>query len=373
MKRSSLAFLLIILFVIVGCKKGSDDRKDSLPVFDMEAVIGRQIPDTFTWNGVAKKIDYVPLSTSSDALFGAAQLVHIDNDFYCMIDPKTSSVFYSDKTGKIIHSFSRKGQGPGEYAWLTYVSMNPKDSTISVFDQKSGKYIIYDLMGNFIKETFLKEKGLNTVHLISDNFAIAKGLDAGGYKLCVTDKDLNIRKNLFPMDTTLTEMERFCMIWQLNYSKNRDMFIANFANEDTVFAVTAKGALPVCVLKKGKYALPEEEAKKPMDIISTPYIRSMWLSAVSDYYLITYLFENQYYDEIWNGRDNKIISRLSCENGEWGFPLCLPSGKKVLLNTRLLYVNGNMVASFIDAATAVEGGVEGVEEDDNPVLVVMEL
>ena len=27
MKRSSLAFLLIILFVIVGCKKGSDDKK----------------------------------------------------------------------------------------------------------------------------------------------------------------------------------------------------------------------------------------------------------------------------------------------------------------------------------------------------------
>lgn len=27
----------------------------------------------------------------------------------------------------------------------------------------------------------------------------------------------------------------------------------------------------------------------------------------------------------------------------------------------------------IDIATAVEGDVEGVEEDDNPVLVVMEL
>lgn len=62
---------------------------------------------------------------------------------------------------------------------------------------------------------------------------------------------------------------------------------------------------------------------------------------------------------------------MKTENGVFLFVCHLE--KKVLLNTRLLYVNGNMVASFIDAATAVEGGVEGVEEDDNPVLVVMEL
>lgn len=373
MKTGCLIFLQIIFLVITGCKKESDVNKDSLPVFDMEATIGRQVPDTFMWNSIAKKITYVPLSTSPDALFGSAQLIHIDKDFYCMVDQKTGSIFYSNKKGKIIHSFSKKGQGPGEYAWLTYVSMSLKDSTISVFDQKSEKYIVYDLRGNFVKETMLKEKGLNTVHFVSDDFAVAKGRDVGDYRLCVTDKDLNIRENLFPMDTTLTEMERFCMIWQLNYSRNRDMFIANFANEDTIFAVTAKGAEPVCVLKKGKYTLPEEEAKKPMDITSSPYIRSMWLSSVLDYYLITYLFENQIYDEVWSAKDNRIVSRLLCENGEWGFPLCLPSGKKVLLNTRMLYVNGNIVASFIDASTAAEGGIVGVNEDDNPVLVVMEL
>lgn len=33
----------------------------------------------------------------------------------------------------------------------------------------------------------------------------------------------------------------------------------------------------------------------------------------------------------------------------------------------------SLIICGIDAATAVEGGVEGVEEDDNPVLVVMEL
>ena len=56
-----------------------------------------------------------------------------------------------------------------------------------------------------------------------------------------------------------------------------------------------------------------------------------------------------------------------------GIPLLSPFRKKVLLNTRLLYIKDNIVASFIDAATAAEEGIADVGEDDNPVLVVMEL
>ena len=172
MKAVDWVFLLVILSVVAGCKRVSDGNNTSLPVLDMGATIGKQVPDTFTWNSVAKKITYVPISTSPDALFGSAQLVHIDNDFYCMVDHQTGTIFYSDKTGKIIHSFSRKGQGPGEYAGLTYVSMNSEDSTIRVFDQRSEKYIVYDLAGNCLKETLMKDKGLNTVHLLSNDFAV---------------------------------------------------------------------------------------------------------------------------------------------------------------------------------------------------------
>lgn len=56
-----------------------------------------------------------------------------------------------------------------------------------------------------------------------------------------------------------------------------------------------------------------------------------------------------------------------------GIPLLSPFRKKVLLNTRSLYIKDNIVASFIDAATAAEEGIADVGEDDNPVLVVMEL
>ena len=69
MKAVDWVFLLVILSVVPGCKRVSDGNNTSLPVLDMGATIGKQVPDTFTWNSVAKKITYVPISTSPDALF----------------------------------------------------------------------------------------------------------------------------------------------------------------------------------------------------------------------------------------------------------------------------------------------------------------
>lgn len=375
MKTTFFILFLIVLSVGTGCKMNSDQDQKPLPVLDMEAAIGKQVPDTFTWNGIAKRITYVPISTPADKLFGSAQPVYVDNTMYCAVDHKTGTVFRTDKKGKVISSFSRKGHGPGEYNVLTYVHVNQVDSTIEVFDQRGGRHIVYDLDGNLIREIFLKEKGLDTPILISDNYIVARGQNNTTHKLYIADKDFNIRKSLFPMDTTLTEMQRLNLTWQLNYCRNRDFAVINFANEDTVFTVTESGAQPLCIFKKGVHNIPEEELKNPTDLsgFGSDYIRTMWLSSIPGYYLISYVRKDNFWDEIWRKSDNQIVSRFSNEDGEFGFPLRLPSGKKIRINARNLYIKGNLVVTSIDAIVAVEGKIPDVDEDDNPVLVVMEI
>lgn len=375
MKTTFFILFLIVLSIGTGCKMNSDQDQKPLPVLDMEAAIGKQVPDTFTWNGIAKRITYVPISTPADKLFGSAQPVYVDNTMYCAVDHKTGTVFRTDKKGKVISSFSRKGHGPGEYNMLTYVHVNQTDSTIEVFDQRGGRHIVYDLDGNLIREIFLKEKGLDTPILISDNYIVARGQNNTTHKLYIADKDFNIRKSLFPMDTTLTEMQRLNLTWQLNYCRNRDFAVINFANEDTVFTVTESGAQPLCIFKKGVYNIPEEELKNPTEAsgFGSDYIRTMWLSSIPGYYLISYVRKDNFWDEIWRKSDNQIVSRFSNEDGEFGFPLRLPSGKKIRINARNLYIKGNLVVTSIDAIVAVEGKIPDVDEDDNPVLVVMEI
>lgn len=374
MKTIFFVIFLVFFSVGTGCKVNSGENTQ-LPVFDLGTTIGKQISDTFTWNSIAKRITYVPVSTSPDALFGSANLVHVGNDLYCMVDYKTNTIFRTDKNGKVINSFSRKGNGPGEYVMLTYVYVNSEDSTIRIFDQRGDKYIVYDLEGNLIQEIFLKDKGIGTPLLISDNYIVTKGREQEAYRLCITDKELNIRERLFFTDTTCTEIERMCLLWQINKCKNRDLAIINYANEDTVFAVNGNGMQPLCVFEKGKYKLPDTEAKKMAENTpqGSPFIRSMWLSSVPGYYLISYLFENRFYDEIWSKTDNQIVSRFSNENGEFGYPFRLPSGKKIRIHSNSLFINANIVGLFIPASIAAEEKIADVEDDDNPVLVVIEL
>ncbi|WP_455626612.1 6-bladed beta-propeller [Parabacteroides johnsonii] len=370
----SIPFVLLTLST--SCSTNSGQKEATLPIFDMETAIGKHIPDTFTWNSIAEHITYLPIaSTSDDVILGSAQLVYCGKDFHGVVDHKTNTIFLIDQQGNVIRSISKKGQGPGEYSMITYVHIQPQESTIRVFDQRGNKYIIYDLEGNLQQEIFLKEKKITTPLFISDHYTVAKGQNNATHKLYVTDKELNIRESLFPIDTALTEMEQLYLTWQLNFCRNRDEAILHYANEDTVFAVNEAGIQPLCIFKKGKYRLTDEEAKKPMEITEqgSPYLRSFWLSSIPGYYLVTYMRENRFYDEIWSRADHRILSRFSNENGEWGLPLCLPSGKKVRLNSRNLYINGNTVATFIDALTASDGQVPGVREEDNPVLIILTL
>lgn len=375
MKNVRFLTYIIVLFIAVGCQLGIDE-KAGLPVLDLGAIMNKSVPDTFVWNNVAKQVSYIPVSTIDSVLIALARPVYIGNDFHYLVDHKTNTIFRIDKKGKIISSFSKKGQGPGEYVSLTYVHVDSENRTVCVYDQRRNHYIIYDLNGNFIQETPFVTKKINTPLLVTSDYALVKGEDSkSDCKLYITDKEFNIEKGLFPLDVSLTDKERLCLIWQLNFCRNRDLAIVHFADEDTVFSVTKKGAIPICIMNKGQYKLPHEKAKELQKLTpeGSPYVRTMGLSLISGYYVVSYMFKNKLYNEIWDKVDNRLISRFSNEGGKSGIPFRLPNGNKTWIDTRSLYIDANTIAFSINAYTASEGGVPGVDEDGNPVLVIIEL
>lgn len=99
----------------------------------------------------------------------------------------------------------------------------------------------------------------------------------------------------------------------------------------------------------------------------------MGVSLISDYYVVSYLLKTKQYYEIWDKVSNQLISRFSNEGGKWGIPFRLPNGNKTWIDPRNLYIDSNIIAFSIDASTASEGGIPGVSEEDNPVLIILEL
>lgn len=363
-------YIYIFLFFLVGCKRNFDN---SLPVFDLEKKIGVYVPDTFVWNDITKQITYIAISDSSDVLLGGAKPLYAGKDFFYVVDHKTSSLVRIDKNGDITQCFSRKGQGPGEYKMISFFHFNESDSTVYLFDQMTKKCIVCDWNGNFVKEFSLRNKGFDLPLFMNENYVVLRGSEKMSHRIFLTDSNWAVQSGEFPFKETLTGMERLCLIWQLSMNGNQDRAYIHFTDGDTIYTVDSGVILPFCLINKGKYKLPYEQAKLPREMKPSPYIQDIRFFVVPDYFFITYMRENRFYDEVWSMENCQIISRFSNEDKQLGVPLMLPSGEKIKLDSRLLYVSHDMVIASIDAITAKEGGVENVKEDGNPVLVIMKL
>lgn len=168
MKKSTL---FITLGLLAACSGKPKETKVSLenkeieteiPVVDLASVINQQVPDTFTWNSIAKNIQLIPISTSNKTLMGVSRgVIYMGEDYYIIAEYQTQTLYRVDMNGKIQKAFRHVGNGPGEYVYLTRISFNPEDSTIQVFDNGNQKRIFYDVNGNLRKEISLKDKEIN--------------------------------------------------------------------------------------------------------------------------------------------------------------------------------------------------------------------
>ena len=376
--------LLVLLCVLSSCSEKQKDVASSLEkenkelsVLDLEEAIEKNIPDTLTWNDLARKATLIPLSTSRSTLIGVSpEVFSVTENYIFMVENQTNTIFRIAKNGKIINKFSHVGQGPGEYTYCSYTSFNPKDSLLYIYDNNSLKEIQYDQEGKFIKETSLKEKQINRPVYINNEKIIVRGTTNSPYEYMVYDHEFNLIKQLCPQDTTLTAGERAAIFLLKSRCKNIDTHLVNNSWSDSVFTLTTDTLAPLFILRKGNYALPKEETSKFIKLMrkpeGDPHILHLHIHSLPKHYLIQYIRNNQSVMELWDKKSNEIISRSFMQKGQPGIPFILPTGKKVYPSLWTIYINRNTVCLFIPAEDAT-GEIPGVKEEDNPVLLLMEL
>ncbi|MBT3244364.1 MAG: 6-bladed beta-propeller [Bacteroidetes bacterium] len=94
--------------------------------------------------------DVIPLETSDNCLIGYIKDVDLWNNRIIILDKHRSrSMFVFDTVGKLV-SKTTLGKGPGEVVWPAAMSINKRDSTISMWDQGQKSIVEFDLNCNFI-------------------------------------------------------------------------------------------------------------------------------------------------------------------------------------------------------------------------------
>jgi hypothetical protein len=355
---------LLLLAALAACGEG---RRTELPVLDLEAAMnsGRGLSDAFTLNDLFDDVDIIPIETRPDALIGSAELLHIGKQhFYLRHDAKLSRV---DRNGKIVNTISRQGRGPGEYLEMSVVDVNENASTIRVFDRPGDKYITYDMEGGFIDEGSLSGKGVGLPRFIGDDHMVMFGSGSSAYRLFIADRDMNIRQGLFPMDITLTEMERFALTQLVVIGSDGNAALVNFTTADTLYRMEESRIKPEAILHRGQYRRPE----LPIIQFVTPetqYFISTRVNSSGGYYFIDHLAPLPI-AEIWNKSTGELVARTDrrADPDKYGFRFTLAPD----VETRVLRFHfGDDAIGFIVDAVHVVGAVDGVGEEDNPVIFV---
>jgi hypothetical protein len=108
-------------------------------------------------------IELIPLETSPDVLIAGITKIINHQDKWYMMDKPQSIIFVFDRTGKFLFKIDKKGQGPGEYAFISNFNINPFTGKLELLDP-SGRLNIYDLSGNYIETKRIEYDGFYAAH-----------------------------------------------------------------------------------------------------------------------------------------------------------------------------------------------------------------
>ncbi len=106
-----------IVVLLSGCN--NNQTGGNVPVIDLEDAFDNNC-EYVNLSKYCKSIEYIPLETSYGSVFGTSMKsssnIRADSNYVFIKDEQTYSIhIFSNKTGRHINTFNKRGRGPGEY------------------------------------------------------------------------------------------------------------------------------------------------------------------------------------------------------------------------------------------------------------------
>lgn len=375
--KNQVVFMLLMLLLACTNKPHEkvlmeEGKITSLPVLDIAGNLSASELDTFTWNNIAKTVRMIPLS-SKRLLGRAPEINYISDELIIIEEAQSQSVSSYDSKGHLKSYFSHVGQGPGEYVYLTYVKFDEQDSTVMVFDN-NGKLLKYSLDGKCLDEKILKDRQWgNIAYIDPEGIVYTKNASGANSLISILDREWNVEKNCIMFDSTATDRYKAGFTLMCNRTFTQDKYVITHPLGDTLYTVSKSGVEPLLILQKENHVLTSEVLnegimKLPKD---NDFITYTLLDLFSSYLTYRYYWHGNFSLQLWNMETGKMIGKLNMDqNYQHGFNYVFDSGYRVRIVPN--YVTDKYLAFFIPAEDCVEE-IEGIKEDDNPILMIIEL
>ena len=397
-KFNSLFYYILIFFgltLLFGCRFGN---KKTTKTSDVQVIdILKSYPKKEIILQNVAGIEYVPLETTDDILLsGVCQLAYLSDKYVVVWEPRLGDIFIFDRNGKIITHFNYRGQGNREYIITMNVIFDEKNEEIFVFDNpQTRKILVYSLTGEYKRTLKYSEDYLNIIAYNFDDDALLvydeTNLFLPEYNkkpyLFMSKKDGSFVSSLdifLPVryhNRTMTQFElngqTAYMPFTINAPNNRyygQSFLIADISSDTIYRLTKNKELTPLIIRK-----PSVHSSEPRKVLTHQFSTDKFMFVN----IITLDFE-----AAENGRsitnkdliyefDTGETSEVSFVNGDypssaWWFPQLgyvetSPNTVALLEQTPRLKkaLEKNQLKGELEKL------VEMLDEDDNPVLMIV--
>lgn len=387
MSKSILIFILYFLFA-VSCNKESNDQ---IIVINPDKFIKTEVKAS----EIANSVQYIPLAFTPSLNFIIELQITDDHIFLVSGGGNKAEIYKYDLKGNFIGTIGKAGRGPGEYSYGFIFTLDREDERIFVLDKP--KILIYSFSGEFLSDLLLPdtEPDFDVIRYFNNKLFLFENIKYGKakYNWAVLDASGNFesfKKNNIPpfksinafMDKTVTEYGGRINYW-------------NKFN-DTIFSVDSEGYSAKYLFSQGDYRITPEVVDnekyffancfRPQNILeSGKYLIIKYFMAGQEGYAVITKKENQFKSIEYDLSEKKSKGFINDIDG--GLPLS-PVGYYTKDKSEYLvgWFNAyelkahvasesfrNSAPKFPDKKKELERLANSLNENDNPVLMIVKL
>lgn len=365
----------ILAAAMVGCGGNqSHPMEKQIEIFDVVAVIDGEAKQTV--NDIAESVEFIPLDKSVDdaLLEGISGLEESETGFYVR-DGFERPVKFFDRKGSFVTTKGSIGRGPNEYLGVMRHAVDWAEDNLYLMPETVQNYglMAFDASGRM----FVGLDGVLRADIaFFNNGLVAMMNDTGmGDSIILIrtfSPDLRLTGELKSVyrganrlrATTSVGGEMHTILPVVLSNNGRELAIKEPRN-DTVYHWVGGRLAPQYVLRLGKYfpdaSLFGSVQSLNINIFDKEALQTFW----REYDWVTDIFEGER-QLVIGLRDRAVVFDRA---GTEGFLLTMTVDGMPFIPC---YVRDNRLVGYVDALDAA-GTIEGVKEDDNPVIVVAKL
>lgn len=300
---------MLIFTTQCTCHKNKFDKSDIITYELNQGFLNEK--DTYI-SDIADSIYYLKLETAPESYIVQISKLFFVNSKVIVFDKTSEKVFVFENSGKYLYQIGKQGKGPGEYAHISFISVDETNNHCYIIDGGKMQIHKFSLDGRFISSNENKivineiehyKSGINVLFIAHKYF-----ITSDSYNIVCTDSSMNVIKKSLPIfnrksfDNT-ESVGRFNL-----YSYNNQVYLWDEFRNDTIYRINEALNFIPC------YHLNYSLNKMPYEIRRTKQLRNdyIYMTKIND------VFETKNFFFILGRKDRHeqciVLNKLSSES-----------------------------------------------------------